>query len=77
MTLPYPEDRRRERTEKGSQPFKDAKEAMTQKDAKLQSEAEEFGERNLRESDEERNERLKREGQDVLSAAQAKLDSEQ
>ncbi len=77
MTLPYPEDRRRERTEKGSQPFKDAKETMTQKDAKLQSEAEEYGELNLRESDEERNERLRQERQDVLSAAQEKLDSEQ
>ncbi len=54
MSLPYPNDRARARQDKGEQPYKDAREAMTEKEAKIQSEAEAFGEANLRPTDEER-----------------------
>jgi hypothetical protein len=45
MSYPYPQDRSRDRKEKGEQPYKDAKEAMSQERAQLQEEAEEVGER--------------------------------
>lgn len=67
MSEPYPNDRARTRKDKGKQPYKDAREALGQQDAKLQARAEEFGEQNLRETDEERAERLRIEAEERLS----------
>lgn len=66
MSYPYPRDRHRDRKEKGEQPYKDAREAMTQNDAGIQAEAEAFGEANLRQTDEERLERLESEAPALL-----------
>ena len=54
MSYPYPQDRHRDRKEKGEQPYKDAREAMSQNEAGLQAEAEAFGEEHLRQTNEER-----------------------
>ncbi len=58
MSQPYPHDRARARQDQGEQPYKDAREAMTEKDARLQAQAEEYGEANVPETDEERLARL-------------------
>lgn len=39
MSYPYPQDRHRDRKEKGDQPYKDATEALTQKEAELEEQA--------------------------------------
>lgn len=44
MSYPYPQDRHIDRKEKGEQPYKDAKEAMAQEKADLQTQAEAYGE---------------------------------
>jgi hypothetical protein len=67
MSYPYPQDRHRDRKEKGEQPYKDDKEAMSQTDAQLQTEAEAFGESRLRESDQERHERLETEVEERIT----------
>ena len=61
MSYPYPQDRHRDRKEKGEQPYKDAREAMAQNEAGIQAEAEAFGEEHLRQTDEERMEQLESE----------------
>jgi hypothetical protein len=66
MSYPYPQDRHRDRKEKGEQPYKDAREAMSQNEADIQPEAEAFGEENLRQTDEERMEQLESEAPDLL-----------
>jgi hypothetical protein len=66
MSYPYPQDRHRDRKEKGEQPYKDAREAMAQQDASIQAGAEAFGEANLRETDEERVARLEDEAVERL-----------
>ncbi len=66
MSYPYPQDRHLDRKEKGEQPYKDAREAMSQNDASIQAEAEAFGEENLRQTDEERLEQLESEAPDLL-----------
>lgn len=66
MSLPYPHDRARARQDKGEQPYKDAREAMTRKDARIQADAEAFGEATLRETDAERVARLEMEAEDRL-----------
>ena len=66
MSYPYPQDRHRDRKEKGDQPYKDAREAMSQNEAHIQAEAEAFGEENLRLTDEERLEQLESEAQTRL-----------
>ena len=66
MSLPYPHDRARARQDKGEQPYKDAREAMTRKDASIQAEAEAFGEATLRETDAERVARLEADAEDRL-----------
>ena len=43
MSYPYPQDRHRDRKEKGDQPYKDAKEAMAQQEAAETVEAQEDG----------------------------------
>ena len=45
MSYPYPQDRHRDRKEKGDQPYKDAKEAMTQQEATEQVESQEHRQR--------------------------------
>ena len=66
MSYPYPQDRHLDRKEKGDQPYKDAREAMSQNEAQIQAEAEAFGEENLRLTDEERLEQLESEAPDLL-----------
>lgn len=44
MSYPYPQDRNRDRREKGEQPYKAAREAFAETEANLQTEAEAFGE---------------------------------
>lgn len=39
MSYPYPQDRHRDRKEKGEQPYKDAKEAMAQERAEIDAQA--------------------------------------
>jgi hypothetical protein len=58
MSYPYPQDRSRERREKGEQPYKDARETLGQSEAELKTEAEAYGEEHLRLSDAERAERF-------------------
>ena len=43
MSYPYPQDRHRDRKEKGDQPYKDAKEAMAQQEAAETVEAQQDG----------------------------------
>lgn len=66
MSYPYPQDRHRDRKEKGNQPYQDAKEAMAQTEARIQGEAEAFGETHRDETDEERAARLAAEAEDSL-----------
>jgi len=66
MSYPYPQDRHRDRKEKGEQPYKDAREAMTQSEAHIQADAEAFGEAKLRQTDEERLEHLESEAPALL-----------
>jgi len=67
MSYPYPQDRHRDRKEKGEQPYQDAKEAMAQQEARIQSEAEAFGEAHRGESEEELAARLAEQGQERLA----------
>ena len=39
MSYPYPQDRHRDRKEKGEQPYKDATEAFNQNEAEIEREA--------------------------------------
>ena len=66
MSYPYPQDRHRDRKEKGNQPYQDAKEAMAQTQVQIQTEAEAFGESHRDESDEERAARVTAEAQERL-----------
>ena len=66
MSYPYPQDRHLDRKEKGDQPYKDAREAMSQNEASIQAEAEAFGEEHLRQTDEERLENLEAEAPALL-----------
>ncbi len=66
MSYPYPQDRHLDRKEKGEQPYKDAREAMSQNEASIQAEAEAFGEEHLRQTDEERVEQLESEATALL-----------
>ena len=43
MSYPYPQDRHRDRKEKGEHPYKDAKEALSQQEAALETEGHERG----------------------------------
>jgi hypothetical protein len=74
MSYPYPQDRHLDRKEKGEQPYKDAREAMAQNNASIQAEAEAFGEENLRQTDEERIERLESEAPALLGKVGADRD---
>lgn len=61
MSYPYPEDRTREKRDKGEQPYKDAREEMRESEAALQTEAEAYGEARRDLTDEEQRERLEAE----------------
>lgn len=70
MSYPYPQDRHRDRKEKGEQPYKDAKEAMAQERAEIQTEAEAYGEERARTQEErelDAEERLSRVNREVAS----------
>ena len=66
MSYPYPQDRHRDRKEKGEQPYKDAREAMSQNEASIQAEEEAFGEEHLHQTEEERMEQLESEAPALL-----------
>lgn len=68
MSLPYPHDRARSRQDDGEQPYKDARESLGEKDAKLRS-AEQP--RDELETDEEKTARLEDEAEERLSAITA------
>lgn len=58
----------RERQDSGEQPFKDAREALSQEQAELQAEAEEYGEERFeRQSDEERLARIEADAEERLA----------
>ena len=73
MSYPYPQDRHLDRKEKGEQPYRDAKEAMSQTNAQIQSEAEAFGEARRDESEEERAGRLQAEAEEELGTVNEEL----
>ena len=54
MSYPYPQDRHRDRKDQGEQPYKDAREVMSQQEAEVQAEAEAFGEAVQQRTNEER-----------------------
>ncbi|MDQ3539309.1 MAG: hypothetical protein M3440_01350 [Chloroflexota bacterium] len=65
MSTPY--DRARARQDAGEQPFKDAREAMTQQEADLQAQAEGYGEEHPHENEEERTARLEEQAAERLA----------
>ena len=62
MSYPYPQDRTREKRTKGEQPYKDARETMSESDVRLTAQEEEYGEEHLsarnRETADERRQRI-------------------
>jgi len=66
MSYPYPQDRHRDRKEKGEQPYKDDNEAMSQTDAELRANASELA-APVNESDDERKARLDAEASERLA----------
>ncbi len=77
MSYPYPQDRHRDRKEEGEQPYKDAREALSQQQAHLQAEAEGYGEAHLRETDEERVAQLEEEAAERLAKIGEEVKQEQ
>jgi len=77
MSYPYPQDRHRDRKEKGDQPYKDAKESMTQQDARLRTEELAYVEEHRPGSDEERIEQLESDANERLAAINDDLRKEQ
>lgn len=73
MSYPYPQDRHRDRREKGDQPYKDAKEAFGEAEALRQAEAEAFGEMHAAEDEEERAARQQREAEEAIANANESL----
>lgn len=66
MSFPYPQDRNRDRREKGEQPYKDAREAMAETEASMQAEAEAFGEARSHMTEEERIDHLEAEAAESM-----------
>lgn len=66
MSYPYPQDRHRDRKEQGEQPYKDARQAMSESEAGIQAGAEAFGEANVRPDDAARPEDLQEEAVAML-----------
>jgi hypothetical protein len=77
MSYPYPQDRHRDRKEKGEQPYKDAKESMSQQDARLRSEEMAYVEEHHPISDEERIEQLEADANERLAEINDELRKEQ
>ena len=68
MSYPYPQDRHRDRKEKGDQPYKDAREAYAEAQADVASESAEGHDRYAGLTEEERNELQEREAAERLRA---------
>ena len=66
--VPY--SRPNDRVEKGEQPYKDDRETLAEKEAKLQAQAEEYGELYQRESGDEQRERMEHEAEKRFEEAQ-------
>jgi hypothetical protein len=77
MSYPYPQDRHRDRKEKGEQPYKDAKEHLAQQEAQLRTEEETYGEEHQPVSDEERIARLEADAAERLRSTTQELRREQ
>jgi hypothetical protein len=71
MSDKFPHDRARARTERGEQPFKDAKEEFAQKEAELRKQEVPRTERDQDETEEQYRERIERE----MSEQLGKIDS--
>jgi hypothetical protein len=69
MSYPYPQDRHRDRREKGEQPYKDAKETLAESEVQQQTEAEAFGEARAAENEEERARRQQEAAQEAIESA--------
>ena len=70
MPFRTPDSVPNERVGQGEQPYKDNREALAQKDAELQAEAEEYGETRQRESGAEQRERIEHEAEKRFEEAQ-------
>ena len=68
MSYPYPQDRHRDRKDEGEQPYKDAREAMSQQEAEIQAGAEAFGEARVDRNDAEASDRLEERAEARLRA---------
>lgn len=69
MSFPHPPEQHTNRTERGEQPYADDKSAMSENEARLQSEAEAFGESRPPETPEQKVERLAAERTELLDRA--------
>ncbi|HYH12091.1 MAG TPA: hypothetical protein VD789_07025 [Thermomicrobiales bacterium] len=69
MSYPYPQDRHRDRKEKGEQPYKDATETFAQNEAEIEREAgrpeQERANRSVSERERDAEERFEEIGSDV------------
>ncbi len=70
----YPQDRHRDRKEEGEQPYKDARETLSENEAELRNRADEPWIAAEHEGDEARAERLKSEAEDRLKEVQSEID---
>lgn len=77
MSYPYPQDRHRDRKEKGEQPYKDAKERFSQQNAALRGDELEYAEGHQPQSDQDRIARLEADAAERLSATSEQLRREQ
>lgn len=77
MSMPYPQDRHRERKEKGEQPYKDAREALSESEAELNREASTREGFDATESEEERCARQEAEASERLAEIGEELADEQ
>lgn len=78
MSYPYPQDRHRDRREKGEQPYKDAAETFGQKEAKLDREAgvppEEQSSRSIADQERDAEDRFEDIGNDVADDQEDRSD---
>lgn len=76
MSYPYPQDRHRDRKEEGEQPYAGDKEVFAQARAQQSVEAEEWGERHLRGSEDGSEQSLQDNLQDAAIEAQREIERE-
>jgi hypothetical protein len=76
MSYPYPQDRHRDRKEKGEQPYKDDRETLAENEAELRNQARDDWPPDEDEGEEDRAERLRLEAQDRLESVQQKIDKQ-